>query len=126
MNHTTCAPSWAPKVSREVWHKAGEMGLLGVNCPEAYGGLGLDIRFAAVGAVPWQHIAAFVWRVGCDTRAPPRRRPLQPSGDDSAKIRLLLREEPLGLRRRPAECAAETQARSFLRRELPEVKKLWF
>ena len=74
------------KVSREVWHKAGEMGLLGVNCPEAYGGLGLDIRFAAVSAVPWQHSAAFVWRVGCASRAPPRRRPLQPSGNDSAEI----------------------------------------
>lgn len=35
-------------VSREVWLKAGEMGLLGVNCPEAYGGMGLDVLFAAV------------------------------------------------------------------------------
>jgi long-chain-acyl-CoA dehydrogenase len=36
------------QISREVWLKAGEMGLLGVNSPEAYGGMGLDIRFAAV------------------------------------------------------------------------------
>ena len=35
-------------VSREVWLKAGSMGLLGVNCPDKYGGLGLDVLFAAV------------------------------------------------------------------------------
>ena len=35
-------------VSREVWLKAGEMGLLGINCPEEYGGLGADVLFAAV------------------------------------------------------------------------------
>ena len=35
-------------VSREVWLKAGELGLLGINCPEEHGGLGADILFAAV------------------------------------------------------------------------------
>lgn len=35
-------------VDREVWLKAGEMGLLGVNCPEKYGGLGADILYAAI------------------------------------------------------------------------------
>jgi len=35
-------------VSRDVWLKAGAMGLLGVNCPEKYGGLGADVLFAAI------------------------------------------------------------------------------
>jgi long-chain-acyl-CoA dehydrogenase len=35
-------------ISRDVWLKAGAMGLLGVNSPEEYGGLGADILFAAV------------------------------------------------------------------------------
>lgn len=35
-------------VSRDVWLKAGEIGLLGINCPEEYGGLGADILYAAV------------------------------------------------------------------------------
>jgi len=35
-------------VSREVWKQAGEAGLLGVTMPEKYGGLGLDILYAAV------------------------------------------------------------------------------
>lgn len=35
-------------VSREVWKTAGEYGLLGINCPEEYGGGGADILYAAV------------------------------------------------------------------------------
>ena len=35
-------------VSREVWKKAGENGMLGVTVPEEYGGLGLDAKYAAV------------------------------------------------------------------------------
>ena len=38
----------AQMVPRELWKKAGDVGLLGVNCPEEYGGLGADILFAAV------------------------------------------------------------------------------
>jgi len=36
------------QVSRECWLKAGELGMLGVMTPEKYGGLGLDVKYAAV------------------------------------------------------------------------------
>ena len=36
------------QVEREFWHKAGEAGLLGVTVPEAYGGVGGDIRHEMV------------------------------------------------------------------------------
>lgn len=36
------------KVSREVWLQAGAQGMLGVTVPEKYGGLGLDVLYAAV------------------------------------------------------------------------------
>ena len=42
---------WAKdgQVSREVWLKAGELGLLGIDIPEEYGGLGLnDYRYNAI------------------------------------------------------------------------------
>ncbi|MEM1320726.1 MAG: acyl-CoA dehydrogenase family protein [Bacteroidota bacterium] len=35
-------------VSREVWRKAGEMGLLCLDVPTAYGGMGLDFSFGAL------------------------------------------------------------------------------
>lgn len=35
-------------VSREVWKQAGEAGMLCVTMPEKYGGVGLDILFAAI------------------------------------------------------------------------------
>lgn len=35
-------------VSREVWRKAGEAGLLCCNAPEAYGGAGADFRYSAI------------------------------------------------------------------------------
>jgi alkylation response protein AidB-like acyl-CoA dehydrogenase len=36
-------------VSREVWRKAGELGLLGINIPEEYGGSGADdFRFSTI------------------------------------------------------------------------------
>lgn len=35
-------------VSRDVWRKAGEMGLLCVDMPEQYGGAGLDFSFSAL------------------------------------------------------------------------------
>ena len=38
----------AGQVSREVWEKAGEMGLLGVNIPEDHGGIGGDWLSAAI------------------------------------------------------------------------------
>ena len=36
------------QVPREVWKKAGELGLLNATTPEAYGGLGLDRRFSLI------------------------------------------------------------------------------
>ncbi len=38
----------AGQVEREVWTRAGEMGLLGVSIPEAYGGAGGDFRHDVV------------------------------------------------------------------------------
>lgn len=35
-------------MSREVWEKAGEQGLLGVMTPEEHGGIGGDLFSAAV------------------------------------------------------------------------------
>lgn len=45
----TC-PRWekAGQVSRELWEKAGEQGLLGVMIPEEHGGVGGDVLSAAV------------------------------------------------------------------------------
>ena len=36
------------QVSRELWEKAGEQGLLGVFTPEEHGGIGGDLLSAAV------------------------------------------------------------------------------
>lgn len=36
------------QVSRELWRKAGELGLLCPTVPEAYGGVGADFRYSAV------------------------------------------------------------------------------
>lgn len=38
----------AGQVSREVWEKAGEQGLLGIMAPEKHGGIGGDLFSAAV------------------------------------------------------------------------------
>lgn len=35
-------------MSREVWEKAGEHGLLGILIPEEHGGIGADVFSAAV------------------------------------------------------------------------------
>jgi long-chain-acyl-CoA dehydrogenase len=37
-----CRWEKAGNVSKEVWLKAGQTGLLGVNTPEEFGGLGAD------------------------------------------------------------------------------------
>jgi len=38
----------AGQVPRELWKKAGEMGMLCVTVPEEYGGMGLDVMYSAV------------------------------------------------------------------------------
>ena len=38
----------AGQVSREVWEKAGEQGMLGVLIPEEHGGIGADVFSAAI------------------------------------------------------------------------------
>lgn len=35
-------------VSREIWQKAGELGMLSPTMPEAYGGVGVDFRYNAI------------------------------------------------------------------------------
>lgn len=35
-------------VPREIWQRAGELGMLNATTPEAYGGLGLDRRFSVI------------------------------------------------------------------------------
>ena len=35
-------------VSREIWERAGELGLLCIDMPEQYGGIGLDFSFSAL------------------------------------------------------------------------------
>ena len=54
-------------VSRDLLKKAGELGLSGVEIPEAYGGLEMDKVTAAIIA---DHIAKYAgfagfWRIGC-------------------------------------------------------------
>jgi long-chain-acyl-CoA dehydrogenase len=48
--HSGAGGEWEQQqhISREAWLKAGEYGLLGINCPEAYGGLGASILEAAI------------------------------------------------------------------------------
>lgn len=43
-------PRWekAGQVSREVWEKAGECGMLGILIPEEHGGIGGDLSSAAI------------------------------------------------------------------------------
>ncbi|MCY1400080.1 Acyl-CoA dehydrogenase [compost metagenome] len=36
------------RVPREIWKRAGELGMLNATTPEAYGGLGLDRRFSMI------------------------------------------------------------------------------
>jgi alkylation response protein AidB-like acyl-CoA dehydrogenase len=56
-------------VSREAWHQAGELGLLGWMVPEEYGGLGIrDIRYSVV-------IAEEIAATGTQGLALLRRRP---------------------------------------------------
>lgn len=43
-----CRWEKAGEVSREVWEKAGEYGLLGVFTPEEHGGIGGDLLSAAI------------------------------------------------------------------------------
>lgn len=48
-----CAPfheQWEEdrRVPREIWRRAGELGMLNAVTPEAYGGLGLDYRFSLI------------------------------------------------------------------------------
>jgi len=38
----------AGETPREIWRRAGEVGILGTSLPEAYGGLGGDFRFDAI------------------------------------------------------------------------------
>lgn len=38
----------AGEVPRSLWHKAGELGLLCVNVPEEYGGMGADFTYSAI------------------------------------------------------------------------------
>lgn len=48
--HSGAGGEWEQQqhISREAWLKAGEYGLLGINCPEKYGGLGASILEAAI------------------------------------------------------------------------------
>jgi len=48
-------------VDRSCWEKAGEMGLLGCNTPEAHGGIGADILHSAI---VWEEIS-YVNDSGC-------------------------------------------------------------
>ena len=48
-----CAPfheQWEEdhRVPRQIWQRAGELGMLNATTPEAYGGLGLDRRFSMI------------------------------------------------------------------------------
>lgn len=51
-SHHGCSPPprWekAGQVSREVWEKAGECGMLGILIPEEHGGIGGDLSSAAI------------------------------------------------------------------------------
>ena len=42
--------SWedAGRTPREIWQRAGEVGILGTSTPEAYGGMGGDFLFDAI------------------------------------------------------------------------------
>lgn len=51
-SHHSCFPRhrWekAGQVSREVWEKAGEFGILGILIPEEHGGIGGDLCSAVI------------------------------------------------------------------------------
>ena len=35
-------------IDRSIWKKMGEMGYFGINYPEGYGGLGLDLFYTVI------------------------------------------------------------------------------
>jgi citronellyl-CoA dehydrogenase len=44
--------------AHELFKQAGDLGLLGITKPEAYGGLGLDFSYAVAAAEAWGHVRA--------------------------------------------------------------------
>src|SRR5437870_9477570 len=55
--------------AHEVFAKAGRLGLLGVNKPEAYGGMGLDYSYqmCATEELGWCHGGSFPMAMGVQT-----------------------------------------------------------
>ena len=57
---------------RDIWRRAGEQGLLGVNLPEEYGGAGADFLYSALGMEELAHARASALQIPlhCDVCVP--------------------------------------------------------
>jgi alkylation response protein AidB-like acyl-CoA dehydrogenase len=55
------------EVHRELLRKAGELGLLGIDIPEQYGGAGLDLLSSLVASENLSHQSSFSGTVGAHT-----------------------------------------------------------
>jgi citronellyl-CoA dehydrogenase len=75
---------------REIWRKAGELGLFGIRYEEAYGGLGLDITFSALRSLELGRSGCAGASLGLEVQADMATPALARYGSEALKTRYLL------------------------------------